>query len=224
MSGLEPEYCSETTSSPVRSVRTVRCVVWIPAVTTPCDLQVGVAGRRTRRRFFGRGQGKSRNVEWANNSTITPQLFTAASQLTELVPDAMSGLILAPDFLVKRIVGTFLITPQPAATATSTIALAIFRSEHNAAGALTTSINPLDVDVDSGSADILWQWQGQPQYGAKLDATALDLAFELKVDIKAKGALRKLDKRHGIQLVFRAETTARVQFTHRLRILSGISA
>ncbi len=155
---------------------------------------------------------------------ITPALFTASTQLIELVPDAMSGLTLAPDFLVKRIVGTLSLTPQPSATATSTVAFAIFRSEHGADGARTTSVNPIDIDVDSGSADILWQWQGQPAYGAALDATALDLVFELKIDIKAKGTLRKLDKRHGIQLAFRAETTARVQFTHRLRILSGISA
>ncbi len=181
-----------------------------------------MAGRRRARAGFRRK--KRRNTEWANNSALTPALFTAATQLVELVPDAMAGLVLAPDFLVIRIVGAFSITPQPAATATSTIGMTVFRSEHNAAGALTTSINPIDVDVDAGSADILWQWQGQPEYGAKLDATALDLNFELKIDVKAKGALRKLDKRHGIQLAFRAETTARVQFTHRLRILSGLSA
>ncbi len=179
------------------------------------------ARRRRGRSSFRR---KKQNVEWTNNSTITPQLFTAANQITELVPDAMSGLTLAPDFLIKRIVGTFLLTPQSAATATSTVGLAIFRSIHSATGALETGINPLDVDVDAGSKDILWQWQGQPQYQAPFDATALDLSFEIAIDLRAKGSLRKLDKRHGIQLVFRAETTARVEFTHRLRILSGLSA
>ncbi len=190
-------------------------------VRTPSDRQVGVAARRRRSRSFRR---KKQNVEWANNSTITPQLFTAANQITELVPDAMAGLILAPDFLLKRIVGIFSIQPQSAATATSTIGLAIFRSIHSATGALETGINPLDVDTDAGSKDILWQWQGQPTYGAALDATALDLSFTLNIDLRAKASLRKLDKRHGIQLVFRAETTARVQFTHRLRILAGLTA
>ncbi len=174
-------------------------------------------GRSSRRR-------KRPNVEWANNSTVTPQLFTAANQFSELVPDAMAGLILAPDFLIKRIVGFFSITPQSAATATSTIGLAIFRSTHDAQGNLETVVDPVSTDVDAGSADILWQWQGQPKYGAALDATGLDLSFELAIDLRAKASLRKLDKRHGIQLVFRAETTARVQFTHRLRILSGLSA
>ncbi len=179
-----------------------------------------MAARRRRRGI----RRPKQNVEWANNSVITPALFTGSNQFVELVPDAMAGLVLAPDFLVKRIVGMFTITPQPSATATSTIGLAIFRSEHGPDGSRTTTVNPLDTDVDSGSQDILWQWQGQPQYGGALDATALDLAFELAIDLRAKGSLRKLDKRHGIQLAFRAETTARVQFTHRLRILSGLKA
>ncbi len=178
-----------------------------------------MAARRRRGRSSFR---KKQNVEWANNSVITPALFTAASQFVELVPDAMSGLVLAPDFLVKRIVGTFNITPQSAATATSTIGLAIFRSVHNPDGSRAINVNPVDTDVDSGSQDILWQWQGQPVYGAQLDATALDLSMEIAIDLRAKGSLRKLDKRHGIQLAFRAETTGRVQFTHRLRILSAL--
>ncbi len=180
-----------------------------------------MAARRRRGRSSGRR--KKQNVEWANNSTITPQALTAATLLTELVPDAMSGLTLAPDFLIKRIVGTLNVTPQSAATATSTIGFAIFRSQHGADGANLTVFNPLDVDVDSGSQDILWQWQGQPNYGAALDATALDLSFEIALDLRAKASLRKLDKRHGIQLAFRAETAARVQFTHRLRILGALA-
>ncbi len=136
----------------------------------------------------------------------------------------MSGLVLAPDFLVKRIVGSFTFTPQSAATATSTVGLMIFRSTHDPSGALLESPDPLATDVDSGSQDILWQKQFQPTYGAKLDATALDLAMEVLIDLKSKSSLRKLDKRHGIQLVHRAETTARVQFAFRLRILSGLSA
>ncbi len=188
---------------------------------TPFDRQVGVAGRRRRGRSSGRRP--KQNVEWANNSATATTVFTAANQFIELVPDAMVGLVLAPDFLVKRIVGTFTLTPESSATATSTVGLAIFRGVHGVAGALETIINPLSADVDAGSQDILWQWQGQPQYGAKLDATALDLSFEVAIDLRAKGSLRKLDKRHSIQLAFRAETTARVQFTHRLRILGALS-
>ncbi len=183
-----------------------------------------MAARRRRRGGRSSGRRPKQNVEWANNSTVTPQLFTAVNQFTELVPDAMAGLILAPDFLIKRIVGFFSVTPQSAATATSTIGFTIFRSQHDPTGALENGLNPLNVDVDAGSSDILWQWQGQPKYGAALDATGLDLVFELGIDLRAKASLRKLDKRHGIQLAFRAETTARVQFTHRLRILSGLSA
>ncbi len=179
------------------------------------------ARRRRGRSSFRR---KKQNVEWANNSAVTPVAITNANQFIELVPDAMAGLTLAPDFLVKRIVGTLTFTPQSAATATSTVGLAIFRSAHDATGARETDISPLDTDVDVGSTDILWQKQFQPVYGAKLDATGLDLAFELNIDLRAKGSLRKLDKRHGIQLVHRAETTARVQFTFKLRILSGLSA
>ncbi len=149
--------------------------------------------------------------------------MTASTQFIEIIPDAMANLNLAPDFLVKRIVGSIMVTPQPAATATSTIGFAIFRSVHGVSGTRVTTVDPIDVDVDAGSEDILWQWQGQPQYGAAFDATALDLGFELKLDLKAKGSLRKLDKRHGIQMSFKAETTARVQFTHKLRVLGALS-
>ncbi len=98
-------------------------------------------------------------MEWANASALTPLLMVASNQFIELVPDAMAGLTLAPDFLVKRLVGSFTFTPQSAATATSTVGLAIFRSVHNAAGGRETDINPLDTDVDAGSSDILWQKQ-----------------------------------------------------------------
>ncbi len=180
-----------------------------------------MAARRRRRR--GGSSRKKQNVEWANNSTVTPVAIADSNLFVELVPDAMAGLTLAPDFLVKRIVGTLNVSPQSAATATSTIAFAIFRGVHGAGGTLETSLNPLSADVDAGSQDILWQWQGQPDYGAALDATGLDLSFEIAIDLRAKASLRKLDKRHSIQLAFRAETTARVQFTHRLRILGALS-
>ncbi len=179
---------------------------------------------RARRRGRSSFRRKKQNVEWANNSVVTPVAVTAASQFVELVPDAMAGLVLAPDFLVKRIVGLLTVTPQSAATATSTLGLAIFRSLHNEAGTRLTDVNPLSTDIDAGSQDILWQKQLQPDFGAALDATALDLAFNMELDLKAKGSLRKLDKRHGIFLVHRAETTARLQFTFKLRILSGLSA
>ncbi len=176
--------------------------------------------RRRGRSSFRR---KKQNVEWANSSVVTPLLFTAADQFHELVPDGMTGTVTAADFLLKRIVGSFTITPQASATATSTVGLAIFRSLHSSAGARVTNLNPLNTDADSGSQDILWQKQFQPQYGGPLDATALDLAFEVAIDLRARGSLRKLDKRHGIQLAFRAETTARVEFTFRLRILSAVA-
>ncbi len=179
-------------------------------------------GRRRRGRSSFRK--KRQNVEWANNSVVTPALFTGSTQFVELVPDAMVGVVVAADFLIKRIVGTFSLSPQSSATATSTVGLAIFRSLHGPDGSRLNAVNPLDTDVDAGSQDILWQWQGQPSYGGALDATGLDLAFELAIDLRAKATLRMLDKRHGIQLSFRAETTARVQFTHRLRILTGLKS
>ncbi len=141
----------------------------------------------------------------------------------ELVPDAMAGLTLAPDFLLKRIVGSFLFAPQSGATATTTVGLAIIRSVHGADGGIETIHDPLSTDVDAGSQDILWQDQFQPEYGGKLDATGLDFAFNVKIDLRAKASLRKLDKRHGIQLVHRAETAGRVQLSMRLRILGALS-
>ncbi len=116
------------------------------------------------------------------------------------------------------------ITPQSAATATSTVGFTIFRSLHNEAGTRLTAPNPLSTDVDSGSEDILMQKQFQPEFGGKLDATGLDFAFNLEIDLKAKGSLRKLDKRHGIFLAHGAETSGRLQFTFKLRILSGLKA
>ncbi len=180
-----------------------------------------MAGRKRRRGGFRR---KKQNVEWANNAAITPLAMTAARQFVELVPDAMVGLVLAPDFLIKRIVGTFTISPQSAATATATVGLMIFRSLHNEVGARLTTPDPLSTDVDSGSEDILWQKQFQPEYGAGLDATGLDLAFNLEIDLKTRGSLRKLDKRHGIFLVHSAESDSRVQLTFKLRILSALAS
>ncbi len=176
---------------------------------------------RRRRRGVSRSR-KKQNVEWANNSAVTPVVITAADQFIELVPDAMAGLVLAPDFLVKRIVGTLTFTPQSAATATTTIGMAIIRSTHSATGAVETAFNPLNTDVDVGSQDILWQEQFQPEYGGPLDATGLDLSFVMRIDLKGRPTLRKLDKRHGVQLIHRAETTARVEFTFKLRILGAL--
>ncbi len=177
-----------------------------------------------RRRRGGRSSGRRKqNVEWANISAVTPVAMTNSTLFVEIIPDAMANLNLAPDFLVKRIVGTINVQPQAAATATSTIGFAIFRSVHGVSGTRVTTVDPIDVDVDAGSEDILWQWQGQPQYGAPFDATALDLSFEIKIDLRTKGSLRKLDKRHGIQLSHKAETTARVQFSFKFRVLGALS-
>ncbi len=179
-----------------------------------------MAARRRRGRSSFRK--KKQNVEWSNNSVVTPVAITAASQFIELVPDGMSGAVIAADFTLKRIVGSFSISPQSAATATSTMGLAIFRSLHNEGGTRLTDVSPLSTDADAGSQDILWQKQFQPEFGGPLDATGLDFAFDLQIDIKARGSLRKLDKRNGIFLVHRAETTARLQFTFKFRILTGL--
>jgi len=181
-----------------------------------------VAARRRGRSSRGIRR-KKQNVEWSNASVTTPILLTTSSLYTELVPDAMAGLTLAPDFLVKRVVGTFTIEPQGAATASTMIGLAIFRSVHDATGVRETNISPLDTDVDVGSADILWQKQLVPEYGAPFDATALDLSMNLDIDLKTRGSLRKLDKRNGLFLVLSALVTARVQVRFKLRLLGALS-
>ncbi len=156
-------------------------------------------------------------------SISAPVAMTAATQTIELVPDAMSGLTLAPDFLVKRIVGSFTIGPQAASTASSVVGLAIVRSTHSVAGAVETIVDPLGTDVDMGSKDILWQKQWQPNFGAPLDATALDLAMTIDIDLKSRTSLRRLDKRHGIQLVHRVDTDARLQLSFKLRVLGALA-
>ncbi len=154
---------------------------------------------------------------------LTPFNMLSTTQSVELVPDAMAGLTLAPDFLVKRIVGKLSFSPQSGATATTTIGLAIARSVHGITGSLETVIDPLSTDVDAGSQDILWQDQFQPEYGGGLDATGLDFSFAVMIDLRSKTSLRKLDKRHGIQLFHRVETAARIQMTFRLRVLGALS-
>ncbi len=172
-----------------------------------------------KRRSFRR---KRQNVEWSNNSVVTPTLINVAETFVELVPDGMGGSVVAADFLLKRIVGSFTLTPQSAATASANIGLAIFRSVHAPDGSRSTSVDPLSTDVDVGSQDILWQKQFKPNFGAQLDATALDLAVNIELDLKGRPTLRKLDKRNGITLVFRADVTARLQISFRLRILSAL--
>jgi len=162
------------------------------------------------------------NVEWANASITTPVALTTSVNHTELVPDAMSGLILAPDFLVVRIVGSLMFRPQAASTGSSQVGMAIYRSLHDVVGTRLNTLDPLETDVDAGSQDILWQKQLQPNFGGPLDATGLDLAVNIELDLKTKGVLRKLDKQHGIQLAVRANVTARLEFTFKLRILSAI--
>ncbi len=178
-----------------------------------------------RRRRGGRSSGrKKQNVEWANASIVAPVLMTTATVFAELVPDAMSGLTLAPDFLIKRIVGSFMIRPQSGSSGSSQIGLAIFRSVHDQNGSRQTSLDPLSTDVDSGSLDILWQKQFQPDFGGPLDATALDLAVNIEIDLKTRGSLRKLNKQHGLTLAHQANVASRLEITFRLRILSALSA
>lgn len=149
--------------------------------------------------------------------------MTDATQQLELVPDAMVGLILAPDFLVKRIVGTISVAPQSASTSAAVYGFAIFRSVHNDVGARETDIDPLSTDVDSGSRDILWQKQERPNFGAQLTATALDLSVSIELDLRGRPTLRKLNKQNGIQLAHAASADDRLEFTIRLRILGALS-
>ncbi len=162
-------------------------------------------------------------VEWANNSIITPVLLTTATQFVELVPDAMVGLVLAPDFLIKRIVGSFMLRPQAGSSGSSQVGLMIFRTVHDVGGNRQNALDPLSTDIDSGSLDILWQKQFQPDFGGPLDATALDLAVNIEIDLKSRSSLRRLDKRHGIQLAHQANVASRLEMTFRLRILSSLA-
>ncbi len=179
-----------------------------------------VARRRRRAARFSR---KKQNVEWSNNSIIAPVALTDATGIVELVPDGMSGGIIAADFVLKRIVGILSIFPQAASTVSGNVGFAIVRSVHGETGTPQTSVDPLSTDVDAGSQDILWQKQLLPNFGGQLTATALDFAIQIEIDIRGRPTLRKLDKRHGIQLVHAAEADNLLRFTMKLRILTALS-
>ncbi len=176
-----------------------------------------MAGRRRRR---GRSSArKKQNTSWSNNSALTPlNLVTSVNEI-ELVPNGMNGAVIAADFELIRMVGSLTFTPQSAATATAIVGYAFVRTLADELGIVTTITDPLSIDVDAGAQDILHQNQFTPDYGAQLDATALDLSVVITIDIKVK---RKLDKRNGIMLFVAASVNSRVAMTHRLRILTGL--
>ncbi len=177
-----------------------------------------MAARRRRRR--GRSSArKKQNVSWSNNSATTPLNLVTTGNEIELVPDAMTGIVVAADFRLIRIVGALTFTPQSAATATAIVGYAFVRTLADDQGTVTTITDPLSTDVDAGSQDILLQDQFTPDYGAALDATGLDLAVTIKIDIKIG---RPLNKRNGIMLFLAASVNSRVSMTHRLRILTGL--
>lgn len=176
-----------------------------------------MAGRRRRGRVSR--PRKKVNNSWANNSATTAlNLLTSINEI-ELIPNGMNGTVLAAEFRLIRIVGSLTFTPQSAATATAIVGYAFVRTLADELGIVTTLTDPLSTDVDAGAQDILHQNQFTPDYGAALDATALDLSVVIQIDIKVK---RKLEKRHGIMLFVAASVNSRTSMTHRLRILTSL--
>ncbi len=160
------------------------------------------------------------NTNWSNASIVTAANLVTTGNEFELVPDGMTGTVTASDFQLLRIVGKMTFTPQAASTASAVIGYAFARTLADETGVVTTILAPLSTDVDAGAQDILLQDQFTPDFGAKLDATALDLAFNVDVDIRVG---RKLDKRNGILLFMAASVNSRISVTFRLRILTGVS-
>lgn len=180
-----------------------------------------MAARRRRRRRFS---AKKANTSWSNNSATSPLSLLvsaggSAGNEIELIPNGMTGAVLAADFRLLRIVGSMTFAPQSAATASAIVGYAFVRTLADEAGIVTTITDPLSTDVDAGEQDILFQDQFTPSYGAQLTATALDLTMIVKIDIKVG---RKLDKRNGIMLFVSAGVDARVSMTHRFRILTAL--
>ncbi len=159
-------------------------------------------------------------MSWSNNSATTAlNLLTSINEI-ELIPSGMNNVVSAADFRLERIVGALTFTPQSAATATAIVGYAFVRTLSDELGIVTTLTDPLSVDIDAGSQDILHQNQFTPDYGAALDATALDLSVVIQIDIKVK---RRLDKRHGIMLFVAASVNSRTAMTHRLRMLTSLA-
>ncbi len=177
-----------------------------------------MAARRRRRRT-GVRPGRRQNTQWLNTGIVAAQAMTVVDRFIELVPDRMTGGFDPTDLLIRRIVGTINIAPQAGSSASALVGLAIFRTVHTDAGARTTDHDPLSVDVDAGEEDILWHKQLLPNFGGPLDATALDLAVNIDVDLKGRPTLRKLQKRHGLHLVHTVDVDARLELTFKLRIL-----
>ncbi len=154
--------------------------------------------KRRRRRSIGMRASKKTTFEWIGFRTVGAISVGLTPVAQVLHADRMDGTIGAHDVLIKRIVGNIVVVPQSAATNSTVIGFHIIRAAHNEDGGLFTVPDPNSTDVDSFALDRMWGWSGMPNYGAQLTATALDLAFEIPVDIKV---MRKLDKRHSLRLV-----------------------
>ncbi len=152
--------------------------------------------------------------EWSGFVNLTAIAITDTTANIELFPDAMTGAVGTPDILIKRIVGQITIEPVSASTASGMIGLAVYRHQANEASQIVTP-DPLSTDIDARALDEMWSWRSVPKYGAPLDATGLNLVDMIPVDIKIK---RRLDKRHGIILGFRAITDAQSQLRVNLRV------
>ncbi len=163
-------------------------------------------------------------MSWSNNSatsplSLLPSVAGSAGNEIELIPNGMTGTVVAADFRLVRIVGSLTFAPQSAATASAGVGFSFVRTLADEAGIVTTITDPTSTDVDAGAQDILFQDQFTPDYGAQLTATALDLAMSVKIDIKVG---RKLDRRNGIMLFISATVAARISMTHKLRILTAL--
>ncbi len=168
-----------------------------------------------RKRFTGRGKRPAkRSWQWIGFRNITPVALITAGVTRELFPDGMQGAVGIMDTTVKRIVGNILVQPQGAATASSVFGWQIRRVVNDASSGHDFE-DPLNTDIDAQALDMLHHYQGAPEWGGPFDATALDFAWNIKVDIKIS---RRMEKRHAIVLEFGVETAVRLQVTTALRV------
>jgi len=152
---------------------------------------------------------------------VSAIVVTNTAQAVELVPDGMAGNFLR-DMKLVRVVGNVTVAPQAAATASALLSLGIIRTRHTVAGAIqggAAQYDPQSTDLDSFSQDWLYRKSALPRFGGPLDASALDYADEWPIDLKGRPTLRKLEKVHGLQMMFKADVTARLEITISLRIL-----
>ena len=176
------------------------------------------------RRGRGRARAKGTSLIWTGFINTAGIAVTTTNVASELVGDGMVGSSRG-DFLLKRVVGTIAVAPQAAATGSGNIGVGIMRTRHSNTGSLSSPIAnlaPDDTDIDSHSQDWLWRKNFRPSYGARLDATALDLSQVIDVDLRGRPTLRRLEKIHGLQLFYKAETSGQIDIFIHLRILIEI--